>query len=271
MSPDFRLFTQRLSRLEKDLIPDTDIFSEHMFLTGYHSFEPDFLKEGLEFLRREQALPVRPKFFDFGAGPGKMMATAAFLGFDAYGTEIDQELASAGLKVLKTLHSEEYFPQGTVWQLAQGNYFPEEYQRARNDKKAIAIPFEENDYLIRTNPGAAAVRTGEDNPYQSLGIQLDDIDVFFAYTWSTQLPAILEIFSRHGRDDAVLLNYNGGSGKDCAPLREMLGLRQTEPNLRGGAEGMLSLISKARTTEFGRRTGYTNPPRQVSRTQEYAA
>jgi hypothetical protein len=144
----------------------------------------------------EALLPLRGpglRFLEWGSATGVITIMADLLGFEAYGIELDASLV---------LHARDLARRsGSGARFAAGSFLPSGYRWRRNRDGRLGT----------IGNGASG--------YLYLGIPLDDFDIVFGYPWSGEEPMMLDLMSRHGRPDALLLlntttggviSYRGG-------------------------------------------------------------
>lgn len=197
-------------------------------VTGYLPFEPEYALEALRHLRASGAVSPGAAFLDLGAGTGNIVATAAYAGLKGYGIELDAWLVERAHATFGSLRARGLLAPGALARIAAGNYFPRAYFEAHRQRRSIAATFEE-----ALSPAAWTASPTTD-PYAELGISLADVDVFFCYAWTQQVPSVWELFSRYARPDALLLTAAWQLPARAGLLRERLGLEcLVDPELDG--------------------------------------
>jgi len=53
---------------------------------------------------------------------------------------------------------------------------------------------------------------GGPDPYDQMGMEIDDFDMVFAYPWPGEEQVIERLFDRFASDGALLMTYNGAEG-----------------------------------------------------------
>ena len=128
-------------------------------------------------------LPLRRpggRFLEMGSASGVITILADFLGFEAYGIEIDPELVAMARALARKHGSDARFttgsfvPAGYVWESGTGD--------DRLGTVALGTP-----------------------AYAELGHDLSDFDVVYAYPWDGEEPMLRDIMDRHGAANATLL------------------------------------------------------------------
>jgi hypothetical protein len=126
-----------------------------------------------------------------GSASGVITIMADFLGFEAYGIEIDPQLVAVARSLAEKHGSDARFaagsfiPAGYVWKSGTGD----------NRLGTIAL-------------GEPA--------YAELGRDLSDFDVVFAYPWDGEQPVVRDIMRRHGAAHVTLL-VHGPAGRSTRP------------------------------------------------------
>ena len=118
-----------------------------------------------------------------GSASGVIAIMADFLGFEAYGIEIDTELVEVARRLAERHGSDARFaagsfvPSGYVWKSGTGD--------DRLGTLALGEP-----------------------AYAALGCDLSYFDVVFAYPWDGEEPVLRDIMRRHGATHATLLLHD---------------------------------------------------------------
>ena len=126
-------------------------------------------------------------FCEWGSGFGVVTASAAMIGFDACGIEIEEELVD----VSRELAAEFSLPVEFV----HGSFIPAGGQRVA--EQACIQSDDEFQWL--------AIET--DQAYDELGLDPGDFDVVFAYPWPSEHSAVEVLFEKFAADGALLLTY----------------------------------------------------------------
>jgi SAM-dependent methyltransferase len=230
-----RAFIRDLNAVEHALLQGQD---DTLLQSGYHAFIPDFLQTGLHLARKH--VRANPSFFDFGSGTGKMLAVARREGYSAYGIDINPDLAKHTDTLMATLEAQGHVDKTTTYRYAVGSYFPQAYRQLRKQGHAQALKYEAQEETFG-NPGATLCIAAD--PYAELGKQLSNFDVLYAYTWSSQLPAILEMYSRYAHQDALLLYHTAKPHFSLPELHREFKLATLEPNLEDAGQ-CLTFVAK---------------------------
>lgn len=146
-----------------------------------HSFHP-FIPA--EYERVVNALlPYRGRvrrFLEWGSATGVITISAALLGFEAYGIEIDADLVAAARRLA--------LRHGADARFAVGSFLPEGYEwRAEGGDPRLGT--------IEHGPSA----------YEELGHALDGFDLVYGYPWGGEEPLMIDLMRKRGAPGAHLL------------------------------------------------------------------
>ena len=153
-----------------------------------HEFHP-FVAADYEAVL-EALLPHRGpgrKFLEWGSATGVITIMADFLGFDAYGIELDADLVATA-RALATKF-------GSGAQFASGSFLPAGYQFHPSD-------------------GDGRIGTIGSGPsgYLQIGHPLEDFDVVFTFPWGGEEAMMLDVMRCYGRPDTIMLMNTVNSG-----------------------------------------------------------
>ena len=168
----------RLAELFEEGWEIFDKFSTDVRDHEFHPFVPADYGYVLATLLPHRA-PGR-RFLEWGSATGVITIAADLLGFEAYGIELDAGLVDTARRLATkyrskaTFSAASFLPAGYVWRPAVGD---------------------------------GRLGTIGDGPsgYLELGHALDEFDVVFGYPWGGEEGMMLDLMSRFGRPDAVLL------------------------------------------------------------------
>ena len=137
----------------------------------------------------EALLPLRApglRFLEWGSATGVVTIMADYLGFEAFGIELDAGLVDVARRLAAQFNSRAVF--------AAGSFLPAGYQwrPANGDGRLGTI-----------GSGASA--------YPTLGHPLEDFDLVYAYPWDGEAPMMLDLMQSYGSSEARLL-LNGDDG-----------------------------------------------------------
>lgn len=148
---------------------------------AWHPFVP------ADYQRVQRALlPLRGpglRFLEWGSATGVITIMADLLGFEAYGIELDPELAAIARGLAERF--------GSGARFAAGSFLPAgyEWRSETGDRRLGTI-----------GHGTSA--------YAELQHPLEDFDLVFAYPWSGEEPTMHDLMRRHGGIGARLLLYD---------------------------------------------------------------
>jgi hypothetical protein len=151
----------------------------------FHAFVPADYVDAAHALR--QLRPQADSFLELGSGVGVVAITAALLGFDAAGIEIDPWLVDASEDLAEQFGAEVCFAEGT--------FVPPEFQE-HVDRQDTEIPT-----VADGLPG-----------YDDLDRDLADFDLVYAFPWPGLEEVFFELMARHGGEGALFLTYGGLEG-----------------------------------------------------------
>lgn len=127
-------------------------------------------------------------FCEWGCGFGIATGIASLLGMEAYGIEIEEELAgratqlAADLKIPVTILQTSYLPEG----------------------------FDESDGFGGTDlimPESRTTRGGVVSAPEYDGLDPEDVDLFYVYPWPGQEQMMMDLFEAVASDGAILLMF----------------------------------------------------------------
>lgn len=158
-----------------------DRFDEEVRGHHFHPFVAANYEDVVDALMQYRGPGLR--FLEWGAATGVITIIADLLGFDAYGIELESSLVATARALATKFDSRARF--------AAGSFLPSGYEwRSRDGDKRIGT--------LGIGPSA----------YRELGYALDDFDVVFGYPWDGEQELMLDLMSRYGRADAILLLYH---------------------------------------------------------------
>lgn len=148
---------------------------------SFHPFMPADYRRMLKALAGAYADGLR--FLEWGSATGVITIMADFLGFEAYGVEIDPDLVNiardlaARFDSLATFATGSFLPDGYVWVSESGD------------------------------PRLGTIAEGSP-AYGELGLELDAFDLVYAYPWGGEEPIMHDIMRRCGRPGARLMLHD---------------------------------------------------------------
>ena len=127
-------------------------------------------------------------FCEWGSGFGIATCLAALLGFEAYGIEIEAELAERSAQLARDL--------GILVEILCISYLPEGYEECEGvGGKELLKP-------EATSFGEAVFAPVYD------GLDPGEVDLFFVYPWPGQENFMMELFEELATEDAILLIHH---------------------------------------------------------------
>ncbi len=166
-----------------------DAFVESRLATPIPAFVPsDFaLVYGALRYVADEHLTAGRRFCEWGSGAGVIACLAAMVGFEACGIEFEADLVDLSNRLAADYHLNVDF--------ACGNLVPHGGQK-------IAEEVDEFQWLA----------VGGADPYERLGLDIDDFDVVFAFPWPGEERVLSRLFDRFASDGALLMTYNDVEG-----------------------------------------------------------
>ena len=135
----------------------------------------------------EGHLACGPVFCEWGSGLGVATALASRAGFEAYGIEVESRLVRAARRLAAGFAPDAVF--------ARGSFLPEGTEVDENLGQEMA--------WLDTSVGPA---------YEDLDLDVDEIDLVFAYPWPGEEHAVTSCFEDHAAQGALLLTWHGVEG-----------------------------------------------------------
>jgi hypothetical protein len=126
------------------------------------------------------------RFCEWGSGFGVVTALAAGLDYEAYGIEVEGELVDSA-----RLLADDF---DLTAEFVHGSFVP----RGAEDRVHKA-----GTYSWFTTEG--------DYAYDEMGLDPDDFDVVYAYSWPDEEAVVAELFDRYAGPGAVLVSHHGGT------------------------------------------------------------
>lgn len=157
---------------------------EHQTGIGFIPSDYEQVWQALAAITREH--PDARRLLEWGSGFGVIVGFGALLGLEAHGIEIEDNLVTSANELL----AEHDLSTTTV----QGSFVPMDFVDEGLD-----------DLETRTV-------LGQPDAYDTLGRDLDDFDLVFAYPWPTEEELYREIFRRGADYGAILLTWSRQEG-----------------------------------------------------------
>ncbi len=180
-------------------LAEANLRIDRLFQTERNKRMPRFIPSdaiaiynALDFITGED-FPLGRVYCEWGSGYGIGSCFAAMLGYEAYGIEIEAELAKASQELaddfgidIRIIH-DDYMPEGFECYSGMGGtelVKPEHYTFGRDDIDDVAR-------------------------YEGMDRGLDEVDLFFIYPWPSEQEFVQEFFHAVAADGAILLAYYG--------------------------------------------------------------
>ena len=138
------------------------------------------------------------RLLEWGCGFSAVCGIAASLGMDAVGIEAEETLLQQGRRLLEDW--------GQPAELHLGNFLPADAERLADDPTLPSLG----------HPIADC--------YQTIGLEIDDFSLIFAYPWPGEEDFLADVFDRYAADESLLLQF-------CGPYDARL-WRKTKPGRR---------------------------------------
>lgn len=152
---------------------------------AFHAFVPGDYPAAADVLRKLRG--QADSFLELGSGVGVIAITAALLGYDAAGIEVDPWLVDQAEDLAAEFRAEVSFAQGT--------FVPEGFQEVF-DSHQTEIP------TILEGPCG----------YEELGRELSDFDLVYGFFWPGLEDAFFQLMAEYGRPGALFLTHGGVDG-----------------------------------------------------------
>lgn len=156
------------------------------------------LYQTLDWVRQSQPL-IGNRFLEWGCGFAVVVSIASHLGFDSIGIEAEQELITQGQQTVREWK--------VPVELIQGNFLPPGAEELADDPTLPSLG----------HPLRSA--------YESLGLELDDFALVYAYPWPGEDAFHMAVFDRFAAVGALLLLF-------CGPNDLRLWRKQENPSSR---------------------------------------
>ncbi len=153
----------------------------------------ELVYQALRWTLETQSLIGR-RFLEWGCGFATMTALAATLNLDAIGIESEPTLFAQGQKTLAEW--------GVQAELVQGNFLPVAADSLADDPTLPSLGHERSD------------------AYRSLGLEIDDFAIVYAYPWPGEDDFLEAVFTQYAAPGAYLLLFCGPN--DVRLLRRSL-------------------------------------------------
>ena len=136
-------------------------------------------------------------FCEWGCGIGVATCLASLIGFEAFGIEIETELADRAARLADDL--------GIPLEILNTSYLPEGYEQCDGvGGEDLIVP-----------ETSSAFGEAIDHPATYPGLDAEDVDLFFVYPWPTEQEFMLQLFDALAAEGAILLTYYGDGDICC--------------------------------------------------------
>jgi hypothetical protein len=206
---DFDLSTPALPAEVARLIQASERWWDQFFASRSHRRFPRFVPSdaalvfaALDDVTRRDLAPGRV-FCEWGSGLGTATCLAALLGYEAYGIEIEPELARLSSELAREL--------ALPVEILCTSYIPEGYESYSGVGGEDLVKFETFSF-----PGDAIDHAPR---YDGMDIEIAAIDLFFVYPWPDEQELMQNLFDAVAGEGAILLAYH--SAKEICVYRKM--------------------------------------------------
>lgn len=172
---------------------------DRLFESGRNKRIPRFIPSdaiaiynALDFITSED-FPLGRVYCEWGSGYGIGSCFAALLGYEAYGIEIETELATASEELANDF--------GINIQIINSDYMPEGFECGNGIGGAELVRSEQQVFGYGNCDEVAR--------YEGMDHGLDEVDLFFIYPWPGEQEFVQEFFHAVAADGAILLAYYG--------------------------------------------------------------
>ncbi len=187
-----------LAKPIQDFLEAADQRCDEFFDTGANKQIPSFLPadyalvyRAMDELQKNYPL-LGNRFCEWGSGLGTATCLAGLLGFDAYGIEIEPELAKRAHALAAAHHISARF--------LESSYLPEgfDFLKTQGGRE-----------LLKPSKAASKSYCYEDQDWQ-----LEEVDLFYVYPWPAEQESNLELFETLAAEGAYMICYYG-DGELC--------------------------------------------------------
>ncbi|MEM4637786.1 MAG: hypothetical protein QXK76_02020 [Candidatus Woesearchaeota archaeon] len=141
------------------------------------------------------------KVLDLGSGNGTAAFTWSNNNYKVIGIEIDIKLYNIAVNALKK------YPELKQLDVKffNGSFYPLEYKKTDKTINLESKLLKELSLRNVSNNYTPYFIPFKDTIYNDNNINIKEIDIFYAYVWSFQMPSIFEMFEQLARNDAKLI------------------------------------------------------------------
>ena len=169
--------------------------------------EPELVFAALQEVT-QRGLPTGHVFCEWGSGFGTATCLAALLGYEAYGLEIHEELADISRDMAQQL--------GISVEICCASFLPEGYESYSGVGGEDLVKPESFGYFDDEIEGELR--------YDGMGLDIAEIDLFFAYPWPEEQELIQQLFDAVAVEGAILVAYH--SAKEICVFRKLFDGRE---------------------------------------------
>lgn len=178
-----------LSRRVRRFLAEADRRIEQFLLTARSpAFVPGDYAGAYRVLKAvaESDLARGNRFCEWGSGFGVVTSLAAALDYEAYGIEIEGELVD------------------------NARVLAEDFDLAAEFVHGSFVPRGAEDHVHKAGTYSWLTTEG-DYAYDEMGLDPDDFDVVYAYSWPDEESVVADLFERYAGVGAVLVSHHGGT------------------------------------------------------------
>lgn len=169
-----------------------DLFYDQKLNKRYPRYVPSEPAQVYAALRHvtEQGLPLGKTFIEWGSGFGVASGLAALLGYDVTGIEIEETLVEGAESLLAD--------QGIEATFLPVSYIPDGFM----SYEALS-----GHDIVRDDSFGHS--QGGRPRYESMDIDIEEVDLFFVYPWPGEQEMMLKLFDAVAGEGAILVAYFG--------------------------------------------------------------
>lgn len=194
---DINLCPTELPKEVARLIQESERRWDQLFARRHHRRFPRFLPSdaalvfaAMDYVTRHDLAPGRV-FCEWGSGLGTATCLAALLGYEAYGLEIEPELAALSREIAREL--------AIAVEILCTSYIPEGYE------SYSGVGGED---LVRTDTFfSLGAEIDHELRYEGMDIEIAAIDLFFVYPWPEEQELMQTLFDAVAVEGAILIAY----------------------------------------------------------------
>ncbi len=142
----------------------------------------ELVYQSLVWARKTQLL-IGQRFLEWGCGFGVVSAMASTLAFDTIGIEAEIDLLSQGRRVIRDWKADV--------ELIHGNFLPSNIDHLADD------------------PTLPSLGHQVESAYESMGLDLEDFAIVYAYPWPGEDDFHERVFDQHGARGGLMLQFCG--------------------------------------------------------------